>query len=243
MDKAAQKQIKKKAGAWTRYQESSNYEKYLEYTKIRNKATKQLKNTKREFEKYIAANCKKNPKGFFKYANFKSKAHKSAIRLRNSDGQLAGKDEENARILNNFFTSVFTNEDDAPELILNQSSGFLYGEPPEDPIDMKDAETKTLLSNIEITEELVEALLSKVDPNKSNISECIHPRVLKERGIITVGTASAVFGGIWRYLAVYAVLTVITRLKNVQRHWPTLSQRSLRCHSKQQQYLNGPELT
>ena len=62
MDKAAQKQIKKKAGAWTRYQESSNYEKYLEYTKIRNKATKQLKNTKREFEKYIAANCKKNPK-------------------------------------------------------------------------------------------------------------------------------------------------------------------------------------
>jgi len=147
---------------------------------VRDKATKHLKQTKREFEKDIAANCKKNPKGFFKYANFKSKAHKSVIRLRNSEGQLAGKDEENAKILNNFFSSVFTNEDDAPELILNQSSGFLYGEPSEDPIQMADAEAETLLSNIEITEEQVEALLSKVDPNKSNISECIHPRVLKE---------------------------------------------------------------
>ena len=31
---------------------------------------------------------------------------------------------------------------------------------------MKDAEAQTLLSNIELTEELIEALLSKVDPNK-----------------------------------------------------------------------------
>ena len=39
-----------------------------------------------------------------------------------------------------------TIEDDATALILNQSSGFLYGEPSEDPIDMKDAEAKTLSS-------------------------------------------------------------------------------------------------
>jgi len=180
MNKAAQKQIKKKACAWKRYQTSSNFKKYQDYVKTRNKATKDLKKTKRDYEKDIAANCKKNPKGFYRYANFKSKAHKSVIRLRNSVGQLAGKDEENSKILNNFFTSVFTNEDDAPELILNQSSGFLYGEPSEDPIGMTDAEAKSLISNVEVTEAQVEELLSKIDPNKSNISACIHPRVLRE---------------------------------------------------------------
>ena len=36
------------------------------------------------------------------------------------------------------------------------------------------------IDDVEFTEELVEKHLLNIDPNKSNIAECIHPRILKE---------------------------------------------------------------
>ena len=193
MDKAARKHIKKKSCAWDRYLKSKNYNKYLAYIKVRNKTNKDIRKAKKRFEEDIAANCKSNPKGFYKYANFKSKSHKSVIRLKNEDGSLSMKDEENAALLNKFFTSVFTNEDDAPELILSAGSKFLWGERSGDPFEYKGLISEEFINDIEVNEEIVEKLLAQINPNKSNISECIHPRVLKECAISLAGPVTQIF--------------------------------------------------
>ena len=180
MDKAARKQIKSKTCAWNRYLQSKTYQKYLDYVKCRNKTTKSLKKAKKEFERKLAADCKKNPKSFYRYANFKSKAHKKIIRLKNKNGFIAMSDAENANILNNFFSSVFTREDDSPELILNSSSKLLWGEEPNDPFEFNGKVIDDSIGDITVDQDTVKTYLMDIDPNKSNTQECIHPRILKE---------------------------------------------------------------
>ena len=103
MDRKARKQIRKKLCAWRRYQKSQNYSHYIQYVKCRDKTTQKLRKIKKEFEKKLALDCKKNPKAFYRYANFKNKSNKKIIRLRNKDGHIAMSDEMNANILNDFF--------------------------------------------------------------------------------------------------------------------------------------------
>ena len=96
-------------------------------------------------------------------------------------------------MLNKFFTSVFTNEDDAPELILSAGSKFLWGERSGDPFEYKGLISEEFINDIEVNEEIVEKLLAQINPNKSNISECIHPRVLKECAISLAGPVTQIF--------------------------------------------------
>ena len=180
MDKAARKQIRSKAGAWKRYQQSRTYQKYLDYVKCRNKSTKALKKAKIEFERKLAADCKKNPKSFYRYANFKSNSHKKIIRLKNKNGIISMKDADNANILNSFFSSVYTKEDDSPELIFNSSSKLLWGEDSNDAFEFDGNVLEDDIDDITIDEDTVRMHLLEIDPNKSNIQECIHPRILKE---------------------------------------------------------------
>ena len=180
MSKSAKKQIRKKKCAWERYKNNSNnWQKYLQYVKERNKACRLTRTAKRDYEKKIAAECKTNPKAFYRYANFKSKANKKVIRLKNKDGKICISGEDNANILNDYFSSVFTKEDDSPELILNSSTETLYEEINE-PFDYHGPTIKEGISDISINEDMVRDMLSGTDPNKSTIPECIHPRILKE---------------------------------------------------------------
>ena len=182
MDKKARKQIKQKNCAWKRYMTSRTYSKYLDYVRCRNQTTKKLRKLKQEFEKKLAAESKSNPKAFYRYANFKSKSQKNVIRLRNANGKISMSNKENATILNNFFASVFTQEDDAKELIFNSSAENMWGSKPEDPFDFKGAtiESENALDTITINEETVEKYLRLVDPTKSTTPDCIHPRIIKE---------------------------------------------------------------
>jgi len=182
LNKSARKEIKNKRCAWNRYTRSKSYAKYLSYTKARNKAAKTIKRAKKEFEKKLAKECKTNPKAFHKYANFKSKSNKKVIRLRDKEGNVQLKDEANAKTLNEYFTSVFTKEDDADVLIMNEAAEQLYGSPPNDPFNYVGPTANEFLDvdSIDCSEEVVKALLKDINPNKSNIDECIHPRILKE---------------------------------------------------------------
>ena len=182
MNKKARKQIRQKDCAWKRYITSRTYSKYLDYVKHRNQTTKKLRKIKQEFEKKLAAESKSNPKAFYRYANFKNKSKKNVIRLKNADGKISMANEENATILNDFFASVFTKEDDAKELLLNYSAKNLWGYEAEEPFDFK-GETigsDKALDTITIDEETVEKYLSLVDPTKSSTPDCIHPRIIKE---------------------------------------------------------------
>ena len=182
MDRRARKQIKQKECAWRRYVGSRSYSKYLDYVKYRNQTNKKLRKIKKEFEQKLASECKTNPKAFYRYANFKSKSRKNVIRLKNAAGKVSMSNKENADTLNTYFASIFTKEDDAPELIYNSSSELLWGEKSEEPFNFKGkcVGSESSLEGITIDEETVEKYLHLADPNKSSTPDCIHPRIVKE---------------------------------------------------------------
>ena len=166
MSKKARKQLKKKQCAWKRYCQSKSYQKYLLYTKERNKSAFSVKKAKKDYEKKISEECKKNPKVLFQYVNYKNKSKKNIIRLKDKDGNIVTKDEENATILNNYFSSVYTVEDDAPEIIISRSAKVLERDDNiEDPFDIPEAlHTSKHLSNIVIEEDDIIRLLKDIDP-------------------------------------------------------------------------------
>ena len=185
MNKRARKAIRKKYCAWSRYQQSKTYNQYLNYTKERNRTSKILRTTKKNFEKRLAEDCKRNPKALFKYANFKNKTKKNVIRLKDSNGNILTKDSENAGLLNDFFKSVHTEELDSPELTLGQAANILWNEEPttnifSDNDNLSRKEPSFQLTDIEITKEIIEEELKKINPIKSNTPDCIHPRIIKE---------------------------------------------------------------
>ena len=194
MDRKARKQIRKKSCAWRRYQQSKNYSHYIQYVKCRDKTTQKLRRIKKEFEKKLAQDCKKNPKAFYKYVNFKHKSNKKVIRLRNKDGHIAMSDETNANILNQFFSSVFNKEDDAPELIFSEASKLLWNEDNYDGIfNFKDKTPSEEINHVVIEEDIIKEHLLKIDPTKSNTSDCVHPRVLKECALTLASPLAIIF--------------------------------------------------
>ena len=160
------KALRKKHHAWKRFQLTKSHERYMEYVKRRNKATKKLRKAKKTFEKKIAKECKHNPKAFYSYANSHKKASTNFIRLKkSSDGSFTLNDKDTADELNAYFQSVFINDEDE-----DTSMPHIAGT------------TKPYMGDIHVTMDQVRELLGKVDPNKSAGDDGIHPRVLKECG-------------------------------------------------------------
>ena len=179
MKKSALKQIKKKYHSWKRYTESGKYRMYQIYTKERDKANKEVRKVKAEYEKKIAMECKKNPKAFFRYCNSKSSTKSNIIRLKDKDGNIIMSNEENANRLNNFFSSVFTQEHDSPELIFNSAHKQIFNEELDDPFTTNFQHCDDMPA-IKFTEDEVYNILKTLDPYKSFIDTCVHPMVLKE---------------------------------------------------------------
>ena len=67
--------------------------------------------------KKIAKEAKKNPKAFFAYACSKTKTRDGIAYLDQEDGGQTSTSEDNARVLNSFFSSVFAkdNLENSPE--------------------------------------------------------------------------------------------------------------------------------
>jgi len=118
------------------------------------------RNLCREFEKDIAKNVNSDPKAFWRYTNSKLKSRPKLIDLVDEDGKLTSDDNKKAELLNNLFTSVFTEEDTIkiPKHDTNH--------------------TGTPLTHIEITPEKVNKKLLK--PNVTKSSDGFHPRIFRE---------------------------------------------------------------
>ncbi len=162
MNGDALKKVKKKYHAWKRYTSTKQYCDFESYKRQRNLASKAVRQAKRDFERKLAADIKKNPKCFWKYVRSKTNVKTGVHDLEKEDGSFAHTDEEKAGLLNKFFASVFTREDttDVP-----------------DP-DMK-ADGR-ILDDIQISEDDVADKLKNLNPSKSPGPDGIHPRVLKE---------------------------------------------------------------
>ena len=183
MSRSARKTIRKKRCAWKRYIQSKNYQHYTEYVKQRQITSKRIRKAKRDFEQKLAKECKQNPKCLFRYANFKNKTKSNVIRLKDQHGNITIKDEDNANILNTYFESVFTSEDDTSELLLNESSEILWGEKSPEPFPYKPKPINSPLCGTKITQDMIIEELNKLDANKTNTKDCISPKILKEVGL------------------------------------------------------------
>jgi len=111
----------------------------------------------REFEEDIAENIKFDPKPFWRYTNSKLKSRPKLGDLVDEDGKLTSDDNKKAELLNNFFTSVFTQEDTSkiPKLDI--------------------IHTGTPLTHIEITPEKVNKKLLHLNVTKSSGPDGFHP--------------------------------------------------------------------
>ena len=161
MSSNALTKVKKKNAAYSRYLKTAEGKDYVIYARARNQAKWEIRKAKRDYEKKLARESKSNPKAFFKYANSKLKTRCAVPNLMQSNGTLTDNDNDKAEELNNYFKSVFTNEDLAS-------------------IPAFENQSDILLEDIEINEAIVFKQLENLKVNKSPGPDCLHPRLLKE---------------------------------------------------------------
>jgi hypothetical protein len=83
----------------------------MEYNKIRNKVTSEIRKAKKNFEINLAEQIKENPKLFYGYVRSKSKTKVKVGPLENRDGKIVGDSKGMSKLLSEYFSSVFTEEE------------------------------------------------------------------------------------------------------------------------------------
>jgi hypothetical protein len=131
------------------------------YTALEKKLKKSIRRAKRKQERELIKKDDRNGKRFTEYVKTKTKARTGIGPLRNQDGTTTDNSSEMANILNSFFTSVFTREN-----LTN--------------IPTKDCEANTILTDIVITQQKVEASIDRLKKDSAPGPDQIRPRLLKE---------------------------------------------------------------
>ena len=143
---------------YKKFPTASNYEKYAESRAEVNRGTKAAQ---LEREKRVARDAKENPKAFFSYISSKVKPRNPVGNLLTPEGRVTETDEEKARELNTFFSSVFTKED------ISETCDF-------------SASFENPLNDVEISVEDMKKKLQSIKEGKSPGPDKIHPKILKE---------------------------------------------------------------
>ena len=152
--------VTQKHHAWIRYMNTKNEEDYQSYKNVRNQVTHAIKKDRKEFELKIAQEVKDNVKAFWNYVNQKKRNRSKIPDLMKNDGTRTVGDKEKADALNDQFSSVFTHEtDNIPEF--------------------QQKILKKVLSNIDITENMVKKKLKDLRVDKSPGPDNVHPFILK----------------------------------------------------------------
>ena len=190
--------IRRKNRAWTRYMETRSQEKYKEYTRLRNKVKSIVRGATARHEKNILSQVKENPKAFWKYANSKTKVKEKIpdLIVNQNTKSLTRSDAEKAKVLLDFFSSVFTDENI-------------------DNIPRPGARTfDSALTTVDFDEHDVMEHLTALKPNKSTGPDGVHPRVLREtasvlcKPLTTIFKASLAQGkvpSIWKMATITAI--------------------------------------
>ena len=101
--------IKTKHKKWLKYKYCKSHENFNNYKSARNRVTLELRNAKYAYEKNLAARINKL---FWNYVSKNSKTKKSVTKLLMPYGNLTSSDQETANTLNEYLSSVFTNENE-----------------------------------------------------------------------------------------------------------------------------------
>ncbi|KAL8559525.1 hypothetical protein ACOMHN_037189 [Nucella lapillus] len=175
MDRKTLESVRKKHRLFRRWQQTQEIGDYTAYLKARNKASRECRKAKRNLEATVAAEAKNNPKVFWSYVKSKTTTRSGIGDLKKENGSKTTSDQEKAELLNNFFHSVFTHEDDGP-----------LPDPPT-------AEYSTTLEDFEISEEKVLKLLQTLKIHKATGPDGINPLVLSKAADILAHSVTILF--------------------------------------------------
>ena len=145
------------------YKKHPSLYNYNLYVQARARVTKYTRKIKRNKEKRIAKNIKTNSKEFYQYIRSKTQKKDGISELKKTDGKFTANDQEKSTELNNFFSSVFTDED---------TSNI-----PETNFDNKNFKK---LFSADIQEDEMRKLLESTNSGKSPGPDELHPKILKE---------------------------------------------------------------
>ena len=155
--------IKAKRKAWNKYINCRSPANHDIYRTKRAQAKVEVKRAQTNFERNLAMNIKTNPKAFWKYVRSKRTVKDSIDLLQDQDGTKQSDSKEKATILNQYFSSVFTEEDlqDVPILA--------------EPVNLHSS-----LNDIDLDRDTIIKLLKSVNTAKSQGSDNIHPKFIAE---------------------------------------------------------------
>ncbi|MES9884664.1 MAG: reverse transcriptase family protein, partial [Sedimenticola sp.] len=160
--KTAVDAVRNKRRKWIKYINQKSEENKEIYNSARNRASIEIRKAKVCYEKQLAENIKNDEKCFWRYVKSKTKTKDVVGNLEGENGNLVTESSERAEILNQFFTSVFTNEN-----IVNIP-------------EFEDRNFESPLTDIETSEEEVRKLITKLKPGKSQGPDQINPKFLIE---------------------------------------------------------------
>ena len=129
MQRNVMRVLRKKKRLWKSYTSSQDYQSYLAYKQVQKTANALVKKAKKDFEKKLAADIKKNPKAFYSYISNRCKVQSKVRPLKDEKGEVQTDDLAQARILNNQFSSAFTQEDLSPIPVPEQMFDPTHGPP------------------------------------------------------------------------------------------------------------------
>ncbi|KAK8738331.1 hypothetical protein OTU49_017424, partial [Cherax quadricarinatus] len=132
-----------------------------QYIDIKRDIKRGIRKAKRDYEIKVARDSKTNPKSFFQV--YRTKVRDKIGPLKNNYGHLTDKENEMCSIFNNYFLSVFTQEDTNNIPVINFYSGL-----------------EEKLCNITVTSEMVVKQIDRLKQNKSPGPDEVFSRVLKE---------------------------------------------------------------
>ncbi len=93
------------------FNERPNFEKESKYKRLRNIVIKKVREEKRNFEEKLANEIRDDPKSFYSYVRSRSSTKDRVGPLLNDKGEMIDDNQEMCKILNKFFSSVFTREE------------------------------------------------------------------------------------------------------------------------------------
>ena len=151
----------RKNNLWRRYKKSGMNYDLTRYRQVKNKLRSLTRQLRRNFENDIAEDAKRAPKKFWSYVKSRTKTQSKIPILRRKDGTSASTPLDKADALNEFFSSVFTDED--LDSIPEESRDYLGN----------------YLRNFIISQEAVEEKLAKLNLGKTPGPDKWHPLRLK----------------------------------------------------------------
>ena len=179
VNRAVVKSRRAKIKAWNKYQldkTDKNLNRYKQKLKI---SRDRVRKAKRSFERKLADNIKNDSKSFYAYVRSKQRTKDRVGPLKDQGGEVIIDDEVAANILNDYFSSVFTIED--------------CSNIPEPAQIFKGSLIREGLFDLDITSEMVEKKLEKLNVSKCPGLDGMHPKMLYELRKEITGPMTQIF--------------------------------------------------